>query len=125
MLEIAILPVAACVLDELANPLDVLRMGPLDHRLDGRDDRAIHSEDAKGLVRPDESARRAPAEAAGVAEPLGFRQICLFGGDLGGSVPAITCDHEDNQHDGDHNAAGHDRGREDESQGGIGVDPRP
>ena len=87
--------------------------------------RPIQLEDAEGFVRPDETAGGAPAEAAGVTEPLGFRQIGLLGRDLGGGFLAVASEGQDDQENGEKNAAGHGRGRQHELPDGILVDPRP
>ena len=58
-----------------------------------------------------------------MTKPLGFRQIRLFGRDLGGGVLSVASNQQNDQQNGEQNAAGHGRGREHEMPDGILVDP--
>jgi hypothetical protein len=124
VLDIPIAAVAGCALDEPLHAFAVFRMRSLNDGFDGGCSRPIQLENPERFVRPDETAGGAPAEAAGVTEPLGFRQIGLFGRDLGGGFLAVASEGQDDQKNGEKNAAGHGRGRQHELPDGILVDPR-
>src|SRR6267154_5266177 len=76
MFKIEILPFPHCAVDSLLNPGSVVWMSSLEHELHRRFVGWIAFKDAKGLLRPVEfPAGNIPTETAGVAQPLGFRQI--------------------------------------------------
>ena len=72
-------------------------MRSLNDGFNGGRSRSIQLKNPERFVRPDETAGGAPAEAAGVTEPLGFRQIGLFGRDLGGGFLAVASEGQDDQ----------------------------
>ena len=78
VLAIIVPSIAGRAFDELLNAFGIFRMNALRDELQCRLDRAVEPEDPERFLRPEDlSAGDVPAETAGVAEPLGFRQICI------------------------------------------------
>src|SRR5713226_8565558 len=86
MLKIKICPCLGRAVDSLLHASSVVRMNSLQYQLQCRLNRSIVFKDIVGFLRPvDFSAEDAPAEAAGVAQPLRFSQIGLAASQIGGS----------------------------------------
>src|SRR6267378_6431237 len=78
MFKIKILPIPRRALNCLLHESRVLRMNPLQDKLNGRYRASVILEDSKGFFGPDEFACRGPpAKAPGATEPLSLLQVLL------------------------------------------------
>src|SRR5690349_13783164 len=78
MLKIKISAIAGGALDLFLDFSSIFRMNSIKNEFHGWFRCGIVFKDSEGLLRPEDFAcRRPPAEAAGVAESLGFRQVGL------------------------------------------------